>query len=73
MRTAEQSRAAYCYWRVAEVAARLKVSRSHVLDLRKRGELDGINVGLGKKRREWRITPESLEAYEKRLRKAKAA
>ena len=50
---------------VKEVSAQLKVSSEQVRTLIRKGQLSAVNVGSGKKRPLYRITPEALESFMK--------
>lgn len=62
MRTREQARAAYTHLRPSRVAEQLDCSVQHVINLIKRGHLPAKNIGTAR-RPEYRIAPESLEAF----------
>ena len=63
MRTREQEVARFTYLKTADVAARLNVSRAHVVDLIQAGRLQAIDVSLGG-RPDYRIDPSALDAFE---------
>ena len=50
-------------YRVADVAARWRISEEHVSDLIDEGKLQAINIGNGS-RNYWRIPRESLHRFE---------
>lgn len=72
MRTKEQEVARFTYLKTADVATRLNVSRSHVVDLIQAGALVAIDVALGG-RPDYRIAPAALDAFEALRRVDEAA
>jgi excisionase family DNA binding protein len=48
---------------VAELAARLKVSRQHILNAIEQGELNAVNIG-NNKTHFWRVPISEVERYE---------
>ena len=50
---------------VGEVAERLKVDEQHVRDLIEEGEMAGVNIGTGRRKR-WRVAREEFERFKKR-------
>lgn len=51
---------------ISETAAHFRVTENTVKTWIDSGELAAINVGCGKKRARWRISTESLNAFEKK-------
>jgi hypothetical protein len=49
-----------------QFAERYGISTRNVEKLLKSGELTGINVGVGRKNKRWRIRQQDIEAFERR-------
>jgi excisionase family DNA binding protein len=49
-----------------QVAERYGISMRNVAKLLRSGELTGVNVGVGKRNKRWRIRPQDIEAFERR-------
>ena len=69
MRTAAQERARYNGLKIRHVAEELGVSGQHVRNLMKQGELEAVDVSIGKVP-EYRISLASFEAFMERRRVA---
>jgi hypothetical protein len=73
VRTREQEVAAFTWLKPKHVAKRLDVSAAHVLNLLHSGELEGIDVSDKGKKPDYRISPDSMAAFEQRRKVPSAA